>query len=343
MSELLSSSVSNKYSIKSVEEDLKNALYKKFGARYLKYRDKYSDYLGKKKTEEILEYPISVILELVNRCNLECTMCYQGFRNDTEKSVLSDEDLKNLFEEFKKNKLDALLLSTSEPLLYKKFSWIVEMAAKAEIMDIFMFTNGILLNEKNSDIILNSAITRLFISIDAATEETYDKVRIPVNKKILNTNRLAKLEENVINFVEKRKKLKKILPLVRVSFVVLEKNKHELNNFINKWEKIVDSVEIQTENSIDLYDQLKNNFIIKKKLKEYKCNEPWGQVAIHADGTVGPCCNTVGRNVPIGNVKNESLKEIWSGKLMKDIRDGFLINKPNKVCQLCLENVNKII
>ena len=52
-------------------------------------------------------------------------------------------------------------------------------------MDQFLFTNGKLLNEKNSKIILNSSLTRLFISMDAATEETYDKVRIPVNKKFL--------------------------------------------------------------------------------------------------------------------------------------------------------------
>ena len=31
--------------------------------------------------------------------------------------------------------------------------------------------------------ILDSSLTRLFVSIDAATEKVYDKVRIPVNKK----------------------------------------------------------------------------------------------------------------------------------------------------------------
>ena len=52
------------------------------------------------------------------------------------------------------------------------------MAEEAEIMDQFLFTNGTLLNEKNSNLILKSSLTRLFISIDAATNETYDKVRI---------------------------------------------------------------------------------------------------------------------------------------------------------------------
>ena len=129
------------------------------------------------------------------------------------------------------------------------------MAKNSDIMDQFLFTNGTLLNDKNSQIILNSSPTRLFVSIDAASEEVYDKVRIPVNKKIINSGRLS-LIENIKNFIKLRNLQNKKLPLVRVSFVALEKNVHEVDEFIKKWVNIVDSVEIQKENSIDFYDDL---------------------------------------------------------------------------------------
>ena len=267
-------------------------------------------------------------------------MCFQGFRNDTKKYTLEIEQLKKLFNEFKENKLDAILFSNSEPLLYKKFPEVLELAAKAGIMDQFLFTNGTLLNRKNSEIILNSSLTRLFVSLDAATESTYDKVRIPVNKKKINTNRLRHIETNIKNFVSLRKALNKKLPLTRVSFVALESNYHEVDQFIEKWIDIVDTVEIQKENSINFYDDLhKKKFDTSKLvLSEYNCNEPWGQVGIHADGTVGPCCNTVGRNLPVGNVLEQPLKEIWQNEKMKEIREGFINNKPNIICKLCLEN-----
>ena len=337
---LLSMSVVKKNSKGNTEKDLFNYLYPKFGKRFIDYRDKYENYLKDEKHKYLPDFPISVILELVNRCDLECTMCYQGFRNDAEKSTLEIKDLRKLFLEFKTSKLDALLLSTSEPLLYKHFDEILKMAEESQIMDQFLFTNGNLLNSKNSQLILNSSLTRLFVSLDAATDETYDKVRIPVNKKILNTNRLKKVEDNVVNFINLRNSLGRKIPLVRVSFVALQKNVHEVDAFIEKWIDIVDSVEIQRENSIDFYDDLLRKKFDNKKLllKKYNCNQPWGQVTIHSDGVVGPCCNTVGRNLPVGNILNQSLKDIWQGTKMHEIREGFLNNKPKQVCQLCLEN-----
>ena len=85
----------------------------------------------------------------MNRCNLECTMCYQGFRNRTEKFTLDENMLVKIFDVFKKNQLSALMLSISEPLLFKKIDRVFELAKHANIMDIFLFTNGVLLNKKN--------------------------------------------------------------------------------------------------------------------------------------------------------------------------------------------------
>ena len=336
---LLSNSVGKKFSKVDTEKVLYDFLYPKFGERFLEYRKKYETYLTDNEHKSLPSFPVSLILELVNRCNLECVMCWQGYRNDTEKSAMDINVLKKLFSEFKEQKLDALLLSTSETLLHKNYPEILKMAEEAGVMDQFLFTNGTLLNEKNSKIILNSSLTRLFVSIDASSDETYDKVRIPVNKTKINTNRLEKIEQNVKDFIKLREESGKKIPLVRVSFVALEVNQHEIDEFVNKWENIVDSVEIQKEGSINFYNDFeKNTENTEKKLKVYNCNEPWGQITIHSDGTVGPCCNTIGRNIPIGNIHKQTVKEIWDGAKMNGIRSEFKNNTPNKTCQLCIEN-----
>lgn len=325
-----------KYFKEDPEETLKNELIKKYGERYLKYRKNYLSIINDDDHKIKTEYPTTVVLELVNRCDLECVMCYQGFRNDAEKFTVDEKMLDKIFDDFKKNKLSALMLTASEPLLYKHFDKVLKRAEEAEIMDVFIFTNGNLLNEKNSRLILNSCVTRLFVSIDAATEETYNKVRIPVSKRLLEENRLEKLENNVKNFIKLKNDLNKRLPLTRVSFVALKENSHEVELFKSKWENIVDSVEIQRETSIKVYDKIKN--YRGKKLKNYNCNKPWGDMAIYSNGSVGPCCNLVGRKTPIGNIKDNPIKEIWNGPKMLELRNGIMKNNPNEVCKSCIES-----
>lgn len=332
-----------KYGSVDPEKVLNDHLYKKFGKRFLDYRKRYFDSLDQKIQSKEENYPNTVILELVNRCNLECTMCYQEWRNDSEKYTLDENNLNKIFNDFKGNQLNSLMLSISEPLLYKKINNVLKMSEEAGIMDLFLFTNGTLLNEKNAKMILNSSVTRLFVSLDALTKKTYDKVRIPVSKKI-DDGRLQKVEENVKNFVKLRNAQKKQLPLTRVSFVKTKDNEHEMDEFIKKWENIVDTVEVQNEVSInsfeaskkfseeELFEKSENNS------KKYFCNQPWSSFGIYSDGTATPCCNTFGRTLPVGNIKNQSVANLWKSVKMQNLRKNFIDGSPCNGCKICLDH-----
>jgi len=336
----------SKFTKEDPEFILQKEMIKKYGDRYQRYRKDYNTMLNDHKHKSFFDYPLTVVLELVNRCNLECVMCYQGYRNDAKQYIIRDQMLDKIFDDFKENKLSALMLSASEPLLYKGIEKVLNRAKEAEIMDLFMFTNGALLTEKNSKMILESSVSRLFVSIDAATQDTYNKVRVPVSKRLLKENRLDYLENNIKQFIKIRDHLDKKIPIIRVSFVALKRNSHEIESFRKKWVNIVDSVEIQKEQSIDLYDKLNEKNAdqsSKRLLKKYNCNKPWGDMAIYSDGSVGPCCNLVGRKIPIGDIKNNTIKEIWNGIKMNEIRDGFRKNLPKKVCQVCLETLQSNI
>ena len=349
-----------KFALKDPEKILYDNLYAKFGERFVEYRKRYERNVQFKDLNEETDYPNTIIMELVNRCNLECPFCKQWFRNDAKKTTIDDHILDHLFDDFKKNQLNSIMISASEPLLYKKINKVLDRAREAEIMDVFLFTNGILLNEKNARMVLDSPITRLFISVDGATKETYDKVRIPVAKRLYKTNRLEDLENNILRFMKLRSELKRELPLVRLSFLAINENKEEIQEFVNKWTGIVDTVEIQKniapsfemntknekENIEDWYKTLGEEMNTKNRitdhLKKYSCREPWSQMSIYSDGSILPCCATFGRNIPIGSIHNETVKEAWNGLKMKRIRDGFKKNKPNKVCRACLDHTTTV-
>ncbi len=329
---------------KDIEAILRESLTAKYGERYLRYREDYQRYVTNvaKGYPFLPDFPLTMVLELVNRCNLDCIMCDQGFRNDAKKVSLDEDILRNMFNEFKTQGLPALILSVSEPFLYKNIQSVFNMATDADIMDVFLVTNGTLLTDKYADVVLNSSVTRLFVSLDASTPATYDVVR-PIARGRSKDGRLEEIENNIRNFVKKRDATGRSLPIVRVSFVLMDKNRHELEGFIRKWENIVDSIEIQQEVSIDAYDQIKNGTPIhwmpmKEGAEPIRCGEPWGQMTVYASGQVSPCCNLVGNKLPIGNIKESSIQSIWTGAQMAQVRDGFLNDKPCNVCKICMQN-----
>ncbi len=331
---------------KDPEMILKEELTKKFGERFLEYRRLYNELQNSKKPNHLkLDYPLTVNLELVNRCNLECVMCYQGYRNDAVLSKFSDDTLDRMFKDFEKNKLSALMLSVSEPLLFKNIEKILVKAKEAKIMDIFLFTNGALLNDEKANMILDNHVTRLFISLDAATQESYNDVRVPVSKRLLKENRLNYVEKNITNFIKKRNERNLKLPLVRVSFVVLDKNKHEVENFKKKWVNTVDSIDFQVERPVELFNSVKEKDFSYQKINENKsldCSKPWSELCIYADGSVSPCCAFIGRKIPLANVNKHSIKEIWENQNMQRVREGIENNSPVKACDICLKSEEKI-
>ena len=76
---------------------------------------------------------------------------------------------------------------TNEPLLIKDFEKYLKYAHSKNFIDIMINTNGSALTERRSKQLLDSGITRLRFSLDAATPETYAKIRvgsIPLEKFI---------------------------------------------------------------------------------------------------------------------------------------------------------------
>ena len=54
-----------------------------------------------------------------------------------------------------------------------------------------------------------------------------------------------KVKNNIINFINLRNKLEKKFPLIRVSFIELEENIDEINDFDKFWSSKVDAIHYQ--------------------------------------------------------------------------------------------------
>ena len=301
-------------------ETLKKAeqeLIEIYGQRYLDYRRLWK-LSGELKYEP--EFPLYIMLEQSFRCNMRCVSCIQGYPHLQKKFSFKEKQMPwELFEkiilEGEKNNCPSIAMhNNDEPLLVKDLEKRIAFAKRHGFMDIIVTTNGINLSDRKIKAIIDAGITRMLFSIDAATEETYNKVRPQGDfKKVLLALKKVKEYRDIIQSP---------LPILRTSFVVTRINQHELSEFLNKFSNFVDYIDVQP--FMKYYDA--NRHLIpsgSKLITDFYCNGPWRTMIVRGNGDVLPCPNFYGAELIMGNVYDKTLKEIFNSNSMKQLRQDF--------------------
>lgn len=312
-----------------------------FGPRFLEYRENYKKSLNYDTNGYIPDFPLTLTIEPVNRCNLSCVMCYT-VNHAGEKHTLELGDIKRIFEECGANQMPALVAGLgSEPLLFKGIRDVLKMAVEARIMDIFLGTNGVLLTDDLSRFLVDQQVARVEISLDAAKPETFRKIR--------GKDELEKIESNIRNLVRIRNEAGSALPVLRLCFCVQDLNNGEVEEFKAKWKDVADYIDFQQLIDFSKVDEFRGDKAASEVLKptdasmNTHCAYPFNSLNVWADGNVTPCCTFYAKSEAfiLGNIKSSTLKELWDGEAINAIRQQLLSGQPNAVCKACLENRDK--
>jgi len=149
----------------------------------------------------------------------------------------------------------------------------------------------------------------------------------------INTDGFDKLVHLVKHASNHKKKLGRNFPLLRVSYYPSPETTGEEQIFVNTFKNYVDFIDIQEFKDIrdlgnhDLRDD---------------CRMPFRRLAIFADGRVAPCCSLYSNNVIVGNINEQSLKEIWDGEKINTLREELLSNNPRAICKTCLSSIGSV-
>ncbi len=277
--------------------------------------------------EKVTNFPIQLDFELNYSCNFTCPMCTWNkestanmgaeawFDFDIYKEVIDDAIPKGL----KSIRMNYI----NEPLMRKDIVNFISYARKAGILDIYFSTNGSLLTDDIIRDLINSGLLRLQISLDAYTEETFNKIRTGGNFK--------SVIKNVLRFLEIRKEMRVKLPTLRVNFVKTDTNKHELDDFVKFWKDKADSIGIQDLVGImSGYGKKTEKEIENTKLDgTFRCSQPFQHLTLRYDGTILPCCAFFGAEIPISKLKTNKkskFSEIENiGLLDKSLKSKLII------------------
>lgn len=289
-----------------------------------------------------LNTPLVLMVDPTNACNLKCNFCYMSdpnIKKIKKFNVLKISEFEKIIEdceEFDEKVKVLRLYKNGDPLLNKNLHYFIKIAKKSKkIEKIDMTTNGILFNKNNIEKIIDAGIDKINISINGLSNSDYLKnTSTSINYKNLleNIRYLYKIKKNTLVNI-------KTMNIILLS----DDNKKK---FFNDFNEICD--EIFIENFQDNWPGFKQDEHDVSKIKkthhddiiDYEktvCPFPFYMMVVNSDMTVS-LCNQDWKNESImGSLKKESLKQIWLGENLNQIRYAHLKNgyKCIDICGKC--------
>lgn len=175
-------------------------------------RKLYSKYSFNIKTGEI-KMPMRYVLELTYNCNLRCPFCY--ITEERPKNELSAEEWIKIIDQIPP--FSVVTFCAGEVLLKKDFDIIFKKASE-KFRKVTLISNGILLNEKNIDLLIKHKLFLLSVSFDGY-KENHDKNR--------NCKGLWNIVHNNLEQFNEERKYKNS-PMLDIKTCVLNENLEDL-------------------------------------------------------------------------------------------------------------------
>lgn len=313
-------------------------LYKKggFDPRFYLYRYRFNTH---PKRFKIGAFPLDVIAETSNVCNLRCVMCFHAENEEqhlpvsetTSVRLMEMDIFKKIVDECAKNGLPALKLSwRGEPMLNKNFTKMLRYAKDKGILEVTSLTNATLMNEGICREIVAAKLDQLIISIDGFTKETYEKIRVGADFDVV--------KNNIMTLIKIRKKAHK--PFIRLQYTESAVNRHETADFYAYWKDKVDEITISYCQDFGSPDK---DVPENSPIHEFCCKQPFQRLVVMTDGTVCVCATDVMGNLAIGSIHDSSLFNLWHGAKISQLREMHRSGKYylTPMCRICANNTFK--
>ncbi|MBC7863584.1 MAG: SPASM domain-containing protein [Bacteroidia bacterium] len=291
-------------------------------------------------------FPISISFEPTTSCNLRCPECPSGLRNFTRPTGMLEENFfQKTIDELSPHLVYLTFYFQGEPYLNPKFLDMAAYAAKKKIYTATS-TNAHFITDETAKKTIESGLHRLIISIDGATQKSYEQYRIG--------GQLEKVIAGTKKIIEWKKKLKSKTPYVIFQFLVVKPNEHETEEIIKLGNELgVDEVKFKTA---QVYDFENGNTLIPEteKFSRYKKNENgkwgiknkllnqcwrmWSGCVITWDGLVVPCCFDKDATHKLGDLKSNSFEKVWKSEGYEKFRSSILRSRGEiDICKNCTE------
>jgi radical SAM protein with 4Fe4S-binding SPASM domain len=312
-------------------------------------------------------------IEPVGQCNLRCRMCPIQFRQDGPPNgplaFMAYEMFCRLIDDMPG--LEILhLQGMGEPLMHPRFFDMVRYAVGRGIR-VTTNTNMTLLSARRARLCIESGLHELHVSLDGATAETYERIRVRA--------RFPRVKRHLVELLRLRAALGSDHPHIQLVTVVMRENLHELPAMVDLAHTLgINSLFVQHlchdfgESSLPAHYQPMREFVdaqtllnedperveryfseARERAREIdftlrlprtgqrdpsavRCDWPSRGPYISYSGDAMPCC-MVGTpdRISLGNMIDRGVNDVWQDTPYTQFRSALASDAPPDVCRSC--------
>lgn len=283
---------------------------------------------------EYAPYPEYIEVETTTYCNLKCKICEHTYW-DEPNVHMTFEQFKHIVDQFPTLKwigMTGIGEAWTNPDFEQMLRYIKARGTYVELYDSFYFTD-----DYKARLQVELGVEKVFVSLDAASKETYEKIRVGSD--------FDRVIENVKRVDKWKKKLNKYFPELCFHFIVTKDNIHEVIDYLHMVRNLgIDAHFIQFTRMLHNFPEAEEQFVeipdelIQEVTEEarklgiqigWNATVPtvkpaisectaWWMPFFFVDGTTIPCCalnegnhREWQRSTSLGNIFEQSFREIW--------------------------------
>jgi len=265
---------------------------------------------GIESTFRKVNYPKTITIELTNRCNIKCIQC----AHSDMKRPKGDMDIKlyqKIIDDIAENSPSSMvwLSCYGESLIIgcENISRMVSYAKSKGLTNLFMNTNGVLLSDEMAKVLVESGLDNLIVSINGFSSEVFESINIGARRDNVYNNviglKKTMIEKNVNT------------PRIQAQFIVMDKNEHEIDEYRHFWAKNNIAVKIRPKNTWGGNVEGEKN--IDDSMERVACGLAVYDFQVLWNGDVVYCAHDINAEHILGNLNNETIKNVWDIYLEK--------------------------
>ncbi len=274
-------------------------------------------------------------LEISNLCNLQCSFCPEVVRT---KKLIDPDQFRHTIEQVKPFTKVVTLHLMGDPLVHPKLGELVEICAE-RAMQIYLVTNGLLLREKETQILLHPCFRQVSFSLHSFPDNFPNRDPGPYLERIFAFTERA-LQERPSLFINYR------LWNLADPRGAEARNREVLARIEARFGVTVPPIDTEIQKNFKVQSRLFLHFDTEFTWpalglpilhESGTCQGLSSHFGVLVDGTVVPCCLDKEGSIPLGNLHTTPLQSILESprarKMLEGFRKGKLVEDLCKRCQ----------